>query len=129
MRTKGFTLIELLGVVFILALLGLIIVPVVSGVINGKKKDLYNLQIRNIEEGAQNYVGEHIFEIDIPVGSSRGITLGTLQENGYVQTDIIDPLTRKKFSSNLIIIITNTSDGFEYKVCVTGVSCHSVTML
>ena len=129
MKNRGFTLVELLGVVFILALLGLLIVPVVNDIINGKKKDLYDVQIRNIEEGAQSYVSEHIFEIDIPIGSSRGITLGTLQDLGYVNDGIVDPLTRKKFSSDLIIVIKNTSNGFEYKVCTSSSSCEGVVML
>ena len=129
MKNRGFTLVELLGVVFILALLGLLIIPVVNNVINDKKKDLYNVQIKNIEEGAQNYVSEHIFEIDIPIGSKRGITLGTLQQAGYVKNDIADPLTGQKFSSDLLIIIENTSKGFTYKVCVSSISCESVIML
>ena len=129
MKKNGFTLVELLGVVFILALLGLLIVPVVSGIISQKKYDLYNVQIKNIEEGAQSYITEHIFEIDIPVNQSRGIQLGTLQNQGYVKNDIINPLTRKYFSSDTLIIITSTRDGFTYKVCATGVTCDDVTML
>lgn len=129
MRNRGFTLVELLGVVFILALLGLLITPVIYNVINDKRRDLYDVQIRNIEQGAQGYVSEHIFEIDIPAGTSRGISLGTLQRFGYVKDDIINPLTRQNFSSDLIIVITNKATGFEYKVCVSDSSCESVVML
>ncbi len=129
MRSKGFTLVELLGVIFILALLGLLIVPVVSNILTEKKHDLYNVQIKNIEDGARSYVAEHIFEIEIPIDTSKGITLGTLQQLGYVKNDIVNPLTRQNFSGDLIIVITNKSTGFEYKVCVSDSSCESVVML
>lgn len=129
MKNRGFTLVELLGVVFILALLGLIIIPVVSNVLNDNKMKLYNVQIQHIEDGAKSYVSERVFSIDIPDGTSRGITLGTLQDLGYVKSDISDPLTRQKFSRDLIIVISNKSGAFEYTVCTSSVYCESVVML
>lgn len=129
MKDKGFTLVELLGVVFILALLGLLVVPVVGNVLDDKKRDLYNVQIQNIEDGAKSYVAEHVFDIDISIGMSRGITLGTLQSLGYVEDNIVNPLTRQIFSDDLVIVISNTSGGFTYKVCTSDVFCESVVML
>ena len=129
MKDRGFTLVELLGVVFILALLGLLIIPVIGNILSDKKRDLYNVQIQHIKEGAESYVAEHVFELDIPVGTSRGITLGTLQDLGYVKDDISDPLTRQRFSSELIIVISNTTSGFAYTVCTSDVTCESVVML
>lgn len=129
MRNRGFTLVELLGVVAILAMLGLVIVPVISNVLSNNKRELYNVQIRNIESAANNYVSEHVFDIDISIGSSKGITLGTLKSFGYISDDIVDPITRKKFSDDMVIIISNTSSGFVYKVCASNVSCESVSML
>ena len=128
MRNRGFTLIELLGVVAILSMLGLIIIPAINGILNDKKNDLYNVQIRNIESAANSYVSEHVFEIDIDVDTSKGITLGTLKNLGYI-SDIKNPLTRESFSNDLVIIITNTNKGFEFKVCTTDVSCDIVDML
>lgn len=129
MKDSGFTLVELLAVISILALLGLIIVPVTNNILNNNKNKLYNLQISNIEDGAKNYVSSHVFDIDIPIGSSKGITLGTLQDLGFIETDIVNPLTREKFSSDLIIVISNTTNGFIYKVCTAEVSCDIVDML
>lgn len=129
MKDSGFTLVELLAVISVLALLGLIIVPVTNNILNNNKNKLYNLQISNIEDGAKNYVSSHVFDIDIPIGSSKGITLGTLQDLGFIETDIVNPLTREKFSSDLIIIISNTNNGFIYKVCTAEVSCDIVDML
>ena len=78
MKKNGFTLVELLGVVTILAMLGMIIVPVINKVITDNKNELYEVQIRNIKSGASNFVSENIFseELDIPNNSSIGIKLG-----------------------------------------------------
>ena len=129
MRNRGFTLTELLGVVTILAMLGLVIVPVITNSLNENKKNLYNVQIMNIESAAKDYVSDHVFDIDISIGSSKGITLGTLKNLGYINTDIVDPITRQKFSDDMVIIISNTSNGFIFKVCTSNVSCESVSML
>ena len=114
MKTKGFTLIELLGVVFILALLGLLIVPVVTNILNDKKKDLYNVQIRNIEDGLSNYLNEHFLEIDVPSNSWLGYKLEYLQDLGYIKDGIKDPNTGKEFSNDMVIAVKNSSDGFKY---------------
>lgn len=129
MKNRGFTLVELLGVVAILAMLGLIIVPVINNVLRENKENLYNVQIMNIESAVNNYVSDHVFDIDISVGSSKGISLGTLKSLGYVSSDIVDPITRQKFPDSMVIIISNTSNGFIYKVCTSNVYCESVSML
>ena len=129
MRNRGFTLVELLAVVAILAMLGLIIVPVINNVLNDNKAKLYNLQIQNIEDGARGYVSDRVFSIDISVGSSKGITLGTLKQQGYVENDIVNPLTKERFSDNMVIIISNTSTGFTFKVCTSDIICETVDML
>ena len=123
-NSKGFTLIELLGVIVILAMLGVVIVPMLDGVIKSNKNDLYDTQIRNIKSAASNYVSENILSLDIPLDSSISITLGELKSMGYVDNDISDPITGKPFSSNLVILITNTSSGFSYTVCTDNVSCN-----
>lgn len=117
MKDNGFTLVELLGVVTILAMLGLIIVPTVNKVISDNKKKLYDVQIRNIEDSASAFVADHIFQFDVSLNNSVGITLGNLKRLGYIDEDIVDPITRKKFSDSVLIIITNTTNGFTYSVC------------
>ena len=128
MKKNGFTLVELLGVITILAMLGIIVVPIVTGLISDSKQSLYDTQIRLIESGASDYISDNVFSIDLPVGTSKGITLGTLKSLGYVDSNIIDPISKKKFDDNMVIIITNTSKGFEYKVCTQYVNCDSVSM-
>ena len=123
MKKNGFTLIEILGVVAILAILGLIVIPVINNIISNKKVELYNVQIKNIESGASNYISEHIFEVDIPLGSSKGITLGRLKSGGYLEDNIINPITNVSFDDSTVIMVTNTSSGFVYTVCVNVTAC------
>ena len=127
MKKNGFTLVELLGVVTILALLGMIIVPVINKVISDNKNELYEVQIRNIKSGVSNFVSENVFseELDIPNNSSIGIKLGKLKELGYVDSSITNPVTKVKFSDDLIILITNNDNGYSYVVCDERVSCDT----
>lgn len=128
MKKNGFTLVELLGVVTILAMLGIIVIPVVTGLMSNSKQSLYDTQIRLIESGASNYIADNIFNIDLPIGTSKGITLGTLKSMGYIDSNIKDPISKKKFDDDMVIIVTNTSNGYEYKVCTQYISCDSVSM-
>ena len=115
MKTKGFTLVELLGVVFILALLGLLIVPVINGILDKKKRDLYEVQVRHIEDGARAYMSEHIFEYDIDSTLSVGFELPYLQRLGYIKEGIKNPITGKDFS-NMVVVVYGSSDDSELKV-------------
>ncbi len=126
MKKNGFTLVELLGVITILAMLGLIIVPVINKIIISNKYELYNVQIRNIESGASNFVSEHLF--DIPDNSSLGITLGKLKELGYVNSDIADPVSKNRFSDDMIVVIKNDNGNFSYIVCDGSVNCEYVSV-
>lgn len=124
MEKNGFTLIELLGVITILSMLGLIIIPTINNIISDNKNELYEVQIRNIKSGTSNFVSDHVFsdDLDIPNNSSIGIRLGKLKELGYVDFDITNPISRNKFSDDLVILITN-NNGFYYTVCDEHVNC------
>jgi len=130
MNRKGFTLIELLGVVLILAMLGVVVVPTISKVISDNKRELYDVQINNIKSGASNFVSENIFSdrLEISSGSSIGIRLGTLKELGYVDSEISDPITKNKFSDDMIVMITNQGNAFSYTVCDGSVNCDYVSV-
>ena len=128
MKRNGFTLVELLGVVIILAMLGLVIIPTINGVVSSNKRELYEVQIRNIKSAASSFVSERIFSIDIPNNGSIGVRLGTLKELGYIDSDISDPLTRNKFSDDMVIIISNHDNSYSYTVCDGSVSCDSVSV-
>ena len=56
MKKRGFTLVELLAVIVILAIVSLIIFPIVTKEIASSKKDLYDIQIKNIIKAAKDMV-------------------------------------------------------------------------
>lgn len=130
MKRNGFTLVELLGVVTILAMLGIIVVPTISKVISDNKRQLYDVQISNIKSGASNFVSENIFSdrLEISNNSSIGIRLGKLKELGYIDSDISNPITKNKFSDDMIIMITNHNNVFSYTVCDGSVNCEYVSV-
>ena len=125
MKKNGFTLVELLGVVTILAMLGMIVVPTINKVISDNKRELYEIQISNIKSGTSDFVSENIFSdrLEIPNNSSIGIKLGKLKELGYVDSDISDPITKNKFSDDMVVMITNRNNVFSYTVCDGSVNC------
>ena len=109
MKKNGFTLVELLGVVTILAMLGMIIVPVIDNVLKNNKRKLYDVQIRVIKDAASSFVADRVFDeyFDIDPGDSLGIRLGKLKEFGYIDGDVVNPIDKTNFSDSLLIIITN----------------------
>lgn len=124
-RKDGFTLIEFLGVLTILALLGVIIVPTINDIILNNKQKLYDTQIRNIKSGASNFMSDNVFNYDFSINESFGIKLSDLKNLGYIDSDIKNPISREKFSDDLVIIISNTSSGYTYTVCTENVYCDT----
>lgn len=127
MKKNGFTLVELLGVVTILAMLGMIIVPVIDNVLKNNKRKLYDVQIRTIKDAASNFVTDRVFDeyFDIDPGDSLGIRLGKLKEFGYIEGDVVNPIDKTNFPDNLLIIITNENNGYSYTVCDEDAQCDS----
>ena len=116
MKSRGFTLVELLGVVFILALLGLLIIPVISNILTEKKKQLYEVQERNIEEGARSFMADHVFEYSISDLTATGFKIPYLQRLGYIKSDIKDPITGKDFSDDMVVVIQRGDDDLHFLV-------------
>lgn len=117
---KGFTLAELLGVIAILGILALIVVPVVNNNINNSREKLYTTQLNQMIKGTKDYYAEHLSELPNTNGAKVTITLGKLQQEGYLPLDADNPKTGKPLSKNSAIEVTNvTKNGkvhFEYKV-------------
>ncbi len=130
MKKNGFTLVELLGVVTILAMLGLVIVPVVNKVVTDNRQQLYDVQIRNIKSAASQFVSEHVYsdELDILNNSSVRIKLGTLKTSGYIDSNISNPISKQKFSDDLYIMITNKDNNYTYTVCDGSVNCYGTVI-
>lgn len=131
---KGFTLIELLSVIVIIGLIGLITIPNISKTLEAYKQGLLDTQIKNIEEAARNWGADNLFLLptgtDITVEKTYSevkdgyneeygtliITLKLLKENGYIDSDIINPVTKQQIPDDLEIKIINESNKYSYEV-------------
>lgn len=119
---KGFTLVELLAVLVILGLLGLIVVPVVDKIIKDNRNNLYELQIKNIEEGARNWAAKN--PLSLPEnGNSITKTISELEKEGFISVDVKNPKTNENFCDSSYVTITNTGKGFTYKYDVNSGDC------
>lgn len=119
---RGFTLVELLAVLVILGLLGLIVVPVVDKLIKDNKNNLYELQIKNIEEGARDWAAKN--PLSLPeVGEQMTKTISDLETDGFIEVDIKNPKTNLIFCKDSYVTITNTGSGFTYNYDVDSGSC------
>ena len=120
---KGFTLVELLAVLVILGLLGLIVIPLVDNILKDSREDLYNIQIKNIEEGARDWAAKN--PLILPEkGESTKKTIAELEEEGFIEMDIKNPKTKEAFCDDSFVTITNTGSGFTYSYDVNSGSCN-----
>ena len=63
MKNKGFTLVEMITVIALLAIIGMISIPVVEGVIKRSKDRVYETQLEEIKSGAKKYAVNKMNEL------------------------------------------------------------------
>lgn len=115
MKEKGFTLVELLGVLVILGLLATIVYPLVNRNINQSKTDLYQVQEDNILKGAKAWGASNIAKLPTQDGRSVTVTLGELEEGGFVEEGLQNPKSKKPLSKTGVkVIITYQGGALKY---------------
>lgn len=102
---KGFTLVEILAVISILAVLGFVIVPIVSKQLNEAKDKLYNNQVENIKEASKMWLLDHK-DVTRTGCNYHMITMGDLIDGGYISKNLENPKTKKPFERNYKILFT-----------------------
>jgi type IV pilus assembly protein PilA len=105
MNNKGFTLMEILGVITLLALISLVIIIATNKSLKDSKETLYKAQLEEIKSAAEMWKTDNI--TSIPETNETTITLQTLQDNGYIKKDIINPKTGEQFNNFTIKIGMN----------------------
>lgn len=111
---KGFTLIELLGVIVLLAVIALIAFLVVDGNLRSSKEEMREIQFETIELAAKNWASDHLYVLPENVGKYSLVSLGTLKIGGYLDVNILDPITKKCFPNDAEVKITKFSDNYVY---------------
>lgn len=102
MNKKGFTLAELLGVIVLLSIISIIAITTVDVKLKEGRKKTCKAQEKNIIEGAKTWL------IDNPNTDSRNLSITDLKEKGYLEDDLLSPMTEKEYDENSIVKITKT---------------------
>lgn len=119
MKKNGFTLIELIAVITILALLGMIIVPVVENSINSGKDELYISQIDSIKASLKQYAIKNINSNIKNAGDDIYLSLYQLKLAGFVNLDIADPRSENLIPNDMLLRIEKREKSYIYEVLET----------
>lgn len=113
---RGLTLIELLAVIVILGIISAIAIPAIGGLIDNSKKDAHVSNAQQMINAAKIAVTADK-DLIPPSGQTTQITLGDLENNGYLET-LKDPdgdkTTYNRTASK--VIITNNNNKLSYSV-------------
>ena len=100
----GFTLIEILAIIILLSVLALVTYPIINGVINDSRKDLYDKQIDELERHTRTWISENVESLELVDGYSRNVTFEELKNSGYIQeSSVINPKTNEPLSGCMTI--------------------------
>ena len=119
MKKNGFTLIELISVIFLLAVMGMIVIPIVENSINSGKDDLYISQIDSVKASLKKYAIEEINSQIKNSGNDVYLSLYQLKIAGYVSMDMKDPRTEKLLPEDMLLRIEKREKSYAYEVLET----------
>lgn len=117
-NNKGFTLVELLATITILAIIGLITIPVITKSINSATNNAYEVQEKALILGAKSWGADEENFYKLPIsGQTISVTLKDLKTGGYVDSDITNVSTNEKFDDDCTKVdISNINGKLSYKV-------------
>lgn len=119
MRKNGFTLVELTAVIIILALLGMLIMPIVENSINSGKDDLYISQIDSIHASLRKYAVSNINSKIRNAGDDVYLSLYQLKIAGQINLDIADPRSENLLPNDMLLHIEKREKSYVYEVLET----------
>lgn len=105
---KGFTLVEVLGVIIIIGIIGLIVFPIINSTINNNKENLYQSQLKMIEEETNKWMFENTLLLPSK-GDEITIYVYQLKKDGYLSINLKDPRDNKLIPNDMEIVIKNIS--------------------
>ena len=101
---KAFTLIEMLAVIIIITIIMLILIPVVTQSLKESKEKVYNTMINKMISATSDWMIKNSESLP-EKGESISITLGMLQSDGLISTDLRNPKTDNLFPADMVINI------------------------
>lgn len=118
-KILGFTLVELLAVIVLLGVLSVVIIPKVGDSVTNSKNNAYQTQLLNIRKGVEDFLIENTYLIE-----NDGIftlKLGVIKQGGYLPINIKNPLTRKDFSNESLILVIKNGDKYDIELYLEDV--------
>lgn len=114
-KIKAFTLVELLAVIAILGIIALIAIPTVDKALNKGKDQMLETQKAQIIKGAKDYLTVNTGMLP-ESGASIILTVGKLQDEGFLQLNIKNPKSDDYVSPNAEIEVKAIGTGYKYTV-------------
>ena len=114
MKNKGFTLVELMAVIIILGLIAVIAVPIVTKILSNSKDELYERQVKEIEDAAKRWGVDNIIDEEV---NNYYVSLLDLRKEGYLEstTVIKNPKDDSDMNGCVEIKYDNLYKQFTYK--------------
>ena len=114
MKNKGFTLIELIAIIVLIGSIFLVIYKEINDPLEKSYEGLNNAQKSNIKAAAKDWTVDNLKKLPENDNQSCNISLTTLQNEGYIDDEIISPKTSEKMKA--YVKITKKQDNYIYKV-------------
>lgn len=116
MKQKGFTLVELLCVIIIIAVISIVVFPMVASYINKSKDELYEVQVKDIEDSAKKWALDNIDKLDKYHINDTYVTLQYIKQKGYLEKDeILNPRNKETMEGCVLIKYDNTTKQYNYE--------------
>ncbi len=110
---KGFTLVELLAVLVILGTITIIAVPNVITTNQKMAENDYNEFKNTVENAAEIYMETHIDQKPV-AGETKHISIKTLKDAGFINSNLINPQTKNIISDTDTITVKNSNGTITY---------------
>ncbi len=126
MKKRGFTLIELLGVLIVLSAILLVTVPAITSSIKRADLNRYNDFVKKVTNASELYVerNRNLFPALKEQNGFTIFTLGSLIQEGYLDSNTVNPKTNEAVSPNeLITVYVNDDFTFRYEYPTTKQAC------
>ena len=121
MKKNGFTLAELMGVIVILSIIATIVLVTADRSIKNSQTTTCLAQEKNIIEGVKVFVTDYPDRLPTVAGSAgvKQVTMKELQDGGYIEEGLVNPMTDKAYPATMKVNITTTT-GKDYQYEITN---------
>ena len=119
MKKNGFTLVEVLVVIVIIAVLSTIISPIVINLLSKNRQEMYENQVRTLEEASKRWSVDHAGELSSDE-SSYCLSLDELSNEGYISgSDLKNPVNDEDLVGSILITYNSVYQQYEFKFVET----------